>query len=61
MAVSLRDFTRAIFVLYIITVIIVFSDIFQKGFTVKTLDLVKLGFFTVITIFAVILMSRLKD
>ena len=44
MSVSLRDFVKAIFALYVVTMVIVFGDLFQNGFTVRHLDVVKIGF-----------------
>jgi uncharacterized protein with PQ loop repeat len=50
MSVSLRDFIKAIFALYVVTIVIVFGDLFQNGFTVRHLDAVKIGFFVFMTI-----------
>ena len=50
MSVSLRDFVKAIYGLYLVTVFVVFGDMVLNRFTVETLDLVKLVFFIVLTI-----------
>lgn len=50
MSVSLRDFIKAVYGLYLVTAFIVFGDMILNRFTVRSLDLVKLVFFIVLTV-----------
>ncbi|TRO48464.1 hypothetical protein E2P65_02835 [Candidatus Bathyarchaeota archaeon] len=61
MAVSLRDFVRAIFGLYLVTLVVVVWDFYQKGFTLRSFDVAKLIFFAIWTAIVVLLIWRLKE
>ena len=50
MSVSMRDFIKGVFGIYIVTVLVVFSDMFQTGITSRYLDLFKITFFFILTI-----------
>ena len=61
MAVSLRDFIRAIFGLYLVTLMVVVWDFYQKGFTLRHFDVAKLIFFAIWTAIVVLLIWRLRE
>jgi len=61
MAVSLRDFVKAVFGLYLVTLLVVVWDFYQKGFTLRTFDVAKLIFFAMWTAIVVLLIWRLKE
>jgi hypothetical protein len=61
MAVSLRDFVRAIFGLYLVTLVVVVWDFYQKGFTLRHFDFAKLIFFAIWTAIVALLIWRLKE
>lgn len=61
MAVSLHDFVKAIFGLYLVTLVVVFWDFFQKGFTLRSFDVAKLIFFAIWTTIVALLIWRLRD
>ena len=61
MAVSLRDFVKAIFGLYLVTLVVVVWDFYQKGFTLRYFDVTKLIFFAMWTVIVALLIWRLKD
>jgi hypothetical protein len=61
MAVSLHDFVKAIFGLYLVTLVIVVWDFYQKGFTLRYFDVAKLIFFVIWTLIVALLIWRLRD
>ena len=61
MAVSLSDFVKAIFGLYLVTLVVVFWDFYQKGFTLRTFDIAKLIFFVIWTAIVALLIWRLRE
>ena len=61
MAVSLRDFVKAVFGLYLVTLLVVVWDFYQKGFTLRYFDVAKLVFFAMWTAIVSLLIWRIRD
>ena len=61
MAVSLRDFVKGVFGIYLVTLLVVVWDFYQKGFTLRSFDVAKLIFFAMWTAIVVFLIWRLKE
>ena len=61
MAVSLKDFVKGVFGIYLVTLLVVVWDFYQKGFTLRSFDVAKLIFFAMWTVIVLFLIWRLRD